>query len=56
MKPLIRQTLGNMAAILNLLPYISGALLGVSCIYLSIPLIGVLKLIFNRIYELKPWG
>lgn len=32
------------------------ALWGVAGMFLSIPLIGVLKIIFDRIDELKPWG
>lgn len=35
---------------------LGGALWGVSGMFLSIPFIGVLKLIFDRIDELKPWG
>jgi predicted PurR-regulated permease PerM len=35
---------------------LGGALWGVSGMFLSIPLIGVLKIIFDRIEELKPWG
>jgi predicted PurR-regulated permease PerM len=35
---------------------LGGALWGVSGMFLSIPLIGVLKIIFDRIDELKPWG
>jgi predicted PurR-regulated permease PerM len=33
-----------------------GALWGFSGMFLSIPLIGVLKIIFDRIPELQPWG
>ena len=33
-----------------------GALWGVSGMFLSIPFIGVLKIIFDRIPEMKPWG
>lgn len=33
-----------------------GALWGISGMFLSIPFIGVLKIIFDRIPELKPWG
>lgn len=33
-----------------------GALWGVSGMFLSIPFIAVLKIIFDRIEELKPWG
>lgn len=35
---------------------LGGALWGVAGMFLSIPLIGVLKIIFDRIDELKPWG
>jgi predicted PurR-regulated permease PerM len=35
---------------------LGGALWGVSGMFLSIPLIGVLKIIFDRIDGLKPWG
>jgi predicted PurR-regulated permease PerM len=35
---------------------LGGALWGVSGMFLSIPLIGVLKIVFDRIEELKPWG
>lgn len=33
-----------------------GALWGISGMFLSIPFIGVLKIIFDRLPELKPWG
>ena len=33
-----------------------GALWGLSGMFLSIPFIGVLKIVFDRIPELKPWG
>lgn len=35
---------------------LGGALWGVSGMFLSIPLLGVLKIVFDRIDELKPWG
>ena len=35
---------------------LGGALWGVSGMFLSIPLIGVLKIIFDRVDGLKPWG
>jgi predicted PurR-regulated permease PerM len=35
---------------------LGGAVWGVSGMFLSIPFIGVLKIIFDRIPELKPWG
>jgi predicted PurR-regulated permease PerM len=36
--------------------FLGGALWGISGMFLSIPLIGILKIIFDRIPELKPWG
>jgi predicted PurR-regulated permease PerM len=35
---------------------LGGALWGISGMFLSIPFIGVLKIIFDRLPELKPWG
>ncbi|GAA4744491.1 AI-2E family transporter [Flavisolibacter ginsenosidimutans] len=35
---------------------LGGALWGVTGMFLSIPMIGVLKIIFDRIDEMKPWG
>lgn len=35
---------------------LGGAVWGVSGMFLSIPFIGVLKIIFDRVPELKPWG
>jgi len=35
---------------------LGGAVWGISGMFLSIPFIGVLKIIFDRIPELKPWG
>jgi predicted PurR-regulated permease PerM len=35
---------------------LGGALWGISGMFLSIPLTGVLKIIFDRIPELQPWG
>ena len=35
---------------------LGGALWGIAGMFLSIPFIGVLKIIFDRIDELKPWG
>ena len=35
---------------------LGGALWGISGMFLSIPFIGVLKIIFDRINELNPWG
>jgi len=35
---------------------LGGALWGVSGMFLSIPLIGVLKIVFDRVDGLKPWG
>ena len=36
--------------------FMGGAIWGISGMFLSIPFIGVLKIIFDRIPELKPWG
>jgi predicted PurR-regulated permease PerM len=35
---------------------LGGAMWGVSGMFISIPLTGVLKIMFDRIDELKPWG
>ena len=35
---------------------LGGAVWGISGMFLSIPFIGVLKIIFDRIPEMKPWG
>jgi predicted PurR-regulated permease PerM len=35
---------------------LGGAVWGISGMFLSIPFIGILKIIFDRIPELKPWG
>lgn len=35
---------------------LGGAVWGISGMFLSIPFIGILKIIFDRIDELKPWG
>jgi predicted PurR-regulated permease PerM len=35
---------------------LGGALWGISGMFLSIPFIGVLKIIFDRMPEMKPWG
>lgn len=35
---------------------LGGALWGISGMFLSIPFIGVLKIIFDRVPELQPWG
>jgi predicted PurR-regulated permease PerM len=35
---------------------LGGAIWGISGMFLSIPFIGVMKIIFDRIPELKPWG
>lgn len=35
---------------------LAGALWGISGMFLSIPFIGILKIVFDRIDELKPWG
>jgi len=39
-----------------LIVLMGGALWGISGMFLSIPFIGLLKIIFDRIPELKPWG
>lgn len=36
--------------------FLGGAAWGLSGMFLSIPFIGVLKIIFDRVPELKPWG
>ena len=35
---------------------VGGAIAGISGMFLSIPVIAILKVIFDRIEELKPWG
>ena len=35
---------------------LGGAVWGLSGMFLSIPFIGILKIIFDRIPEMKPWG
>jgi predicted PurR-regulated permease PerM len=35
---------------------LGGALWGISGMFLSIPFIGVMKIIFDRLPEMKPWG
>lgn len=35
---------------------LGGAVWGISGMFLSIPFIGILKIIFDRVGELKPWG
>ncbi|HEY0174898.1 MAG TPA: AI-2E family transporter [Pedobacter sp.] len=39
-----------------LIVLLGGALWGVSGMFLSIPIIAIIKIIFDRIDELKPWG
>jgi len=39
-----------------LIVLLGGALWGVSGMFLSIPFVAILKIIFDRINELKPWG
>jgi predicted PurR-regulated permease PerM len=36
--------------------FLGGALWGIAGMFLSIPFIGVLKIIFDRVPDLKPWG
>jgi predicted PurR-regulated permease PerM len=35
---------------------LGGALWGISGMFISIPFIGILKLVFDRVPDLKPWG
>jgi predicted PurR-regulated permease PerM len=35
---------------------LGGELWGISGMFLSIPIIGILKIIFDRLPEMKPWG
>jgi hypothetical protein len=35
---------------------LGGALWGVSGMFLSIPFVAILKIIFDRLPEMKPWG
>ena len=35
---------------------LGGALWGISGMFLSIPFVAILKIIFDRVNELKPWG
>ncbi|HEX8356313.1 MAG TPA: AI-2E family transporter, partial [Segetibacter sp.] len=44
------------ALISILVVLLGGALWGVSGMFLSIPVVAILKIIFDRIEELKPWG
>jgi predicted PurR-regulated permease PerM len=44
------------ALISILIVLMGGALWGVSGMFLSIPFIGILKLIFDRVPDLQPWG
>jgi predicted PurR-regulated permease PerM len=44
------------ALISILVVLLGGTLWGVSGMFLSIPFVAVLKIIFDRIDELKPWG
>jgi predicted PurR-regulated permease PerM len=44
------------ALISILVVLLGGAVWGISGMFLSIPFIGILKIIFDRIAELKPWG
>jgi hypothetical protein len=44
-------------ALISIIGVLLGAgLWGISGMFLSIPFIGVLKIVFDRIPELKPWG
>jgi predicted PurR-regulated permease PerM len=44
------------ALISLIIVFMGGALWSISGMFLSIPFIGVLKIVFDRIPELKPWG
>lgn len=44
------------ALIATIIVLLGGAVWGIFGMFLSIPFIGVLKIIFDRIPELKPWG
>jgi len=44
------------ALISILVVLLGGAVWGVAGMFLSIPFIGILKIVFDRITELKPWG
>ena len=44
------------ALISVLIVLMGGAVWGISGMFLSIPFVGILKIIFDRIPELKPWG
>lgn len=44
------------ALITIIIVLLGGAVWGVTGMFLSIPFIGVLKIIFDRVPELKPWG
>ena len=44
------------ALISILIVLLGGALWGISGMFLSIPFVGVLKIIFDRVPDLKPWG
>ena len=41
---------------LVVLTYMLSTLQGISGMFLSIPATGILKIIFDRVDELKPWG
>ncbi len=44
------------ALISILIVLMGGAVWGISGMFLSIPFVGILKIIFDKISELKPWG
>jgi len=55
--PLIVSSKVRINALISIVVVLLGnALWGVSGMFLSIPVIGVLKIIFDKIPELKPWG
>lgn len=55
--PMVVSSRVQINALMSIIIVLLGAALwGVSGMFLSIPLIGVLKIVFDRIEELKPWG
>jgi predicted PurR-regulated permease PerM len=44
------------ALVTLIIVFMGGALWGISGMFLSIPFVGVLKIIFDRVPDLKPWG
>jgi predicted PurR-regulated permease PerM len=55
--PLVVSSKVRINALISIIGVLLGAgLWGISGMFLSIPFIGVLKIVFDRIPELKPWG